>query len=191
MRDKIEKLLIEISLKIARQGKGCLFVIKEKNLDYENLLEQDVKPFNIFENQRRLEALALIDGACIIDQKGNLIAYGVSISNTKVFLGYGTRHSASYTASLNGNTAIMSSEEDKKVRIFKKGKLIMQLDPLEKRVNNKVSEAVNILESMGFGVTATYGLTALVPNLSPGLQIFPGIILFGSAYALIKFLAKK
>ena len=72
---KIEEVLIDIAIKLAKQNKGCLFVIKLDGLKYETLIPQDVKPFNIIDNQRRLEALALLDGACIIDKNGKLIAY--------------------------------------------------------------------------------------------------------------------
>ena len=103
----IEKTLMDIAIKIAKQEKGCLFVIKKNSLSYEPLLHQDVKPFPILENQRRLETLALLDGACIIDEKGYLIAYAVQIKKTKTFIGFGTRHAAGYTASLNGNISIL------------------------------------------------------------------------------------
>jgi len=106
-KKEIQKLLIDIAVKIAKQGKGCLFVIKENGVKYDLLFEKDIKGFDIFKNERRLEVLALIDGACIIDKKGNLIAYGANIKNVKSFKGFGTRHSAAYTAS-EGNTAILA-----------------------------------------------------------------------------------
>jgi hypothetical protein len=189
MKDQIEKSLIDISLKIAKQGKGCLFVILETKLDYENLIEQDVKSFNIFENQRRLEALALLDGACIIDLKGNLIAYSAHIKNTKTFKGYGTRHAAAHTSSLAGNLTILASEEDKKVKIWKAGQMVMQLGPLEKDIQKKIVEAVTILESVGAGSLAVLGTSILMPTL--GITIIPGIIIFGSLHFITKMLWSK
>src|SRR3989344_5736425 len=100
-----------------------------------DLMEKEITA-NMLENQRRLEALALLDGACIVDKNGSLIAYSAKIINTKVFKGFGTRHSAAYTASLNKNVAILASEEDRKIRIFKNGKLIMQIDPMEKNIEH-------------------------------------------------------
>jgi len=185
MKDEVEKKLIEICLKVARQKKGCLFVIKEGELNYEHLIKKDFEEFSIFEHQRRTELLAVVsDGAMIVDLNGNVIDYAVKISNTKVFPGFGTRHSAAYSASLTGNTSVLASEEDAKVRIFKEGKLIMQIDSAEKNVEQKTSEAVNILESLGGGTLGTLATTALVPSM--GLQIIPGIIVFGSIYYLIK-----
>jgi hypothetical protein len=190
MRDKIETALTETALKILREyKKGCLFIIKEGTLDYELQMVNDFKKFNIFNGGRRLEPLALQSGACIIDLEGNLIAYGAKILNTKVYPNYGTRHGAAYTASLSNNTSILASDDDLKVRIFKGGKMAMQIDPLERNVN--VIEAVNVLESIGVGTVGTLGVTTLIPNLLPGLQIIPGVIIFGSTYLLAKLLMKK
>ncbi len=186
---KVEQVLLEISIKIAKQEKGCLFVIKQNGLEYETLIAQDIKPFNIIDNQRRLEALALLDGACVIDKKGYLIAYSAQISNTKTFKGFGTRHSAAFTASLNKNIAILASEEDKKIRIFKNGKLLMQIDPMEKNIEQRTKEAVNVLESIGVGSIATIGASVIAPTL--GITLIPGIVIFGSTYYLIKMLQKK
>jgi len=185
----VEKLLIDIAIKIAKQEKGCLFVIQRDGLTYETLLPQDVKPFNILENQRRVEALALLDGACVVNPKGFLVAYAVHIKNTKTFQGFGTRHSAAYTASLHNNTSILTSEEDKKIRVFKNGKLVMQLDPFAKNIEHHTKEAVNILESIGAGSIATIGTSILAPTL--GITLVPGIIIFGSTYFLAKLLRKK
>ena len=186
---KVEQVLLEISIKIAKQEKGCLFVIKQNGLEYETLIAQDIKPFNIIDNQRRLEALALLDGACVIDKKGYLIAYSAQISNTKTFKGFGTRHSAAFTASLNKNIAILASEEDKKIRVFKNGKLLMQIDPMEKNIEQRTKEAVNVLESIGVGSIATIGASVIAPTL--GITLIPGIVIFGSTYYLIKMLQKK
>lgn len=187
---EVEETLIQISLKLAKEGKGCLFVIEEKSIKYEILINQDITPFNIVDdkNRRRLELLASHDGACIINPNGNLIAYGVNISNVKVFNGFGTRHSAAYTASLFGNTAIIASEEDKKVRIFKKGRLIMQIDSLERGIERKSSEISNILESLGVGALGVIGTSSLG---FVGIALMPGVIVFGGAYYLLKKLIYK
>ncbi|MBI2629989.1 DNA integrity scanning protein DisA nucleotide-binding domain protein [Candidatus Pacearchaeota archaeon] len=201
-REKIEKLLIDIAIKITKDGKGCLFVIKEKEFEYETMIEQDIKQFNVIDYPRRLEALSIIDGACVIDINGNLIAYSAKIKNTKPFTGYGTRHAAAYTSSLNGNTSIMSSEEDRKVKIFKSGVLIMQIDPFEKNIEYKTKEAVNILESIGIGSVASitastlapvsyltaFGISAAAPA---GLVLIPGIVVFATTHYILKSLLKK
>ena len=183
----VEEVLTKIALKIAKQGKGCIFIIMNTNFDYAPLLEQDVKPFKIVDNQRRLEALALMDGACII-KEGELIAYSANVLNVKNYPGYGTRHSASYTASQNGNVVILASEEDSKVRIFKDGKLIMQLDPFEKGIEHKTSEVVSVLESIGAGTLSAIGVGILVPTI--GITIIPGIIVFSTSHYVFKLVGQ-
>jgi len=188
MAKKVEKALIDTALKIAKQGKGCLLVEQEGKLDYDLLFEQDIKPFKVLQNLRRLEIVALVDGAVIVDQKGNLVAYAAKIKSNKTFKGFGTRHSAAFSASVN-NTVIMASEEDHKVKVFKKGKMLMQIDPFQKDIQYRTNDVITILESVGAGSLATIGASVLVPTL--GIALIPGIVVFGSAHYLMKLLVKK
>jgi hypothetical protein len=186
--ENIEETLTKIAIKIAKQSKGCIFVIMKNKFDYAPMIEQDIKPFSVYENQRRTEALALLDGACIISPEGDLIAYSANILYVKTFVGYGTRHGAAYTASHNGNTVIMASEEDSKVRIFKDGKLIMQVDPFEKGIEARTKEVVSILESIGAGTLSAIGVGVLVPTI--GITLIPGIIVFSTSHYVFKFVAQ-
>ncbi len=182
----VEKKLIEIALRIAKKGEGCLFILGMP--EYETLVEQRVTGINIFDNVKLVESLAQIDGACIITEKGILIAYGALIKNTKVFANYGTRHAAAYTASQKG-IAILASEEERKVKIFKHGKLVIQLDALEKGIENRTAEAVGILEAVGFGTLGAIGTTLLVPTV--GISLLPGILVFGGSYYALRSLIKR
>ena len=191
MIDKIEQGLIDSAIRVIKSGEGCLFIIKLKEVDCDPLVRNDLaEPFSIFEDfyQKRLDILAKIDGACIINEKGELIAYGMKINKTKTFNGYGTRHSAAYSTSLKGNISILGSQESKKVRIFKSGKLIMQIDALEKGVEKNTGRAVGILESVGVGALSTIGAGLIFPV---GIALIPGIVLFGSSHYLISSLMKK
>jgi len=88
-----------------------------------------------------------------------------------------------------GNLVVVISEEDRKLRILKDGKMIMQIDALQKNAEKSISKVVNILESIGAGTIGTIGTSLLVPAL--GIALLPGIIVFGSAHYLIKLLLKK
>ncbi len=190
MEDKLkilEEELIRIGIKIAKRGEGALFVIGE--VEYDSLVEQNVPPFKIIDNPKLLESLALMDGAIIIDKDGFMKAYGVMVKSTKTFKNFGTRHSAAISASTGDNIAILVSEEDKKIRILKDEKMIMQIDALEKNVEQSVQSAVTLLESVGAGAVGTIGAGILVPTL--GLAMLPGIVIFGSAYYLGKLLTNK
>ena len=59
----------------------------------------------------------------------------------------------------------------------------------KKMLEKNVSNAVNFLESIGAGTIGTIGTSLLVPTL--GLAFLPGVVIFGSAYYLIKILSRK
>lgn len=184
---RLEESLIQVGLRIAKRGEGALFVIGE--VDYKPLVAQTVPSFHVIDNPKLLESLALMDGAVVIDKEGYLRAYGVLVKVQRTFRNFGTRHSAALSASLKGNLVVLVSEEDKKVRIFRSGKIVMQLDALQKGVEKSVSGAVDFLESVGAGTIGTVGAGLLVPSL--GLALLPGIVVFGSAYYLGKLLVNR
>ncbi len=189
MKDKkIEELIMQVGLKIARRGEGALFVIG--SCEYKPLVPQKVPPFDVMKNPKLLESLALMDGAIIIDHEGIMRAYGVMIKSKKTIKNFGTRHSAGISASQKkGNTVFIVSEEDKKIRILKEGKMIMQIDALQRDVEKSVTHAASILESIGAGAIGAIGTGILVPSL--GIALLPGVILFGSAYYLTRYLVGK
>lgn len=185
---KIEETILQVSLRIARRGEGALFVVGN-SIQYDPLVEQNVQPFPINNNPKLLESLALMDGAIIIDAKGFLKAYGVRIKTTKTLKNFGTRHSAAVTAAKGRNIVYLISEEDRKIRVFKGGKIVMQIDPFEKNVEKNVSKISEWLESLGAGTLGSVGTAILVPTL--GLTFIPGVIIFGSAYYISKMLASS
>ena len=186
-KKKLEELLLQVGLRIARRGEGALFIIG--SVEYRPLIDQTVPPFNVMNNPKLLESLALMDGAVIIDEHGFMKAYGVMVKSKKTFKNFGTRHSAAMSASTGNNIVIIISEEDRKVRILRNGKMVMQMDALQKNVEDSVHDAVNILESVGAGTVGAIGTSLLVPTL--GIAFLPGVIMFGSAYYLAKILGKK
>ncbi len=183
----LEEVLIQVGLRIAKRGEGALFVVGE--VPYKTLVKQTVPPFNIIENPKLLESLALIDGAVIIDKKGFLKAYGVMIKSKKVFKNYGTRHSAALSAAVGDNLVVIVSEEDRKVKILKNGKLVMQLDALQKNVEKSVPGVVGFLEAIGAGTVGAVGTGLLAPAL--GIALLPGVLVFGSAYYLVRLLHRR
>jgi len=184
---ELKETLIQVGLRIAKRGEGALFVVGEIN--HKTLVDQIVPAFKVIENPKLLESLALIDGAVIINKKGMLKSYGAMIKSTKTFKNFGTRHSAALTASKKDNLVIIVSEEDKKLRIFQDGKMVMQIDALQKNVEKSIPGAIKVLESIGVGTIGTIGTSLLVPSL--GIALLPGIIVFGSVYYLGKLLTRK
>ncbi len=184
---QLEELLINVGLKIAKRGEGALFVIG--NVKYFPLVNQDVPSFNVLENPKLLESLALMDGAVIIDSEGFMKAYGVKLHSKETIKNFGTRHSAGISAATGNNIVVLVSEEDRKIKILKEGKMIMQIDALQRNVENSVPEAVRLLESIGAGTIGAIGTGLLVPSL--GIFLLPGIVVFGSAYYIGGVISKR
>ena len=182
---QLEEILINVGLKIAKRNEGAIFAVGG-NVKYKPLVAQQVKSFNVRKNPKLLESLAIMDGAVILDSNGNMKAYGVMIKSTRTIKNFGTRHSAAISASKTADLIVMVSEEDKKVKILKEGKMIMQIDALQKNVEKSVSQAVNVLESVGAGTIGAIGTSILAPTL--GIALLPGIVVFGSGYYLTKVL---
>ena len=185
---KIEETLLQVALRIAKRGEGALFIVGN-NIKYEPLVDQSVPPFHISKNPKLLESLALMDGAVMIDKKGFLKAYGIMIKTKKTFKNYGTRHSAGISAAIKGNVVYVVSEEDRKVKIIKDGKIVMQIDPFEKNVEKNVPVISEWLESVGAGTLGSIGAGVFAPAL--GLTFLPGVIVFGSAYYISKMITNS
>jgi len=179
--------IINIGLRICKRNDGALIVVGEA--DYTPLIKQEVPSFNIMENPKLLESLALMDGAIILDKKGFLKAYGVKLKSNFTWKNFGTRTSAGYSASMKeGNTVYVISQEDSKIRIFKSGKLIMEIDGRQKDIEKKIPEISKIMEAVGWGAFGTLGAGLLAPAF--GLVITSGITIFivstGISYTIKK-----
>ena len=93
------------------------------------------------------------------------------------------------TASKKGNIAILVSEEERKVKIFKDGKYMMQIDSFQKDVEKQIPMMTKVLESTGAGLIGTIGTAVLAPTL--GIALIPGIVVFGGSYFAIKSFLEK
>lgn len=183
-KKEIEECIMNVAIKVANRKEGALFIVG--NVESSPLIDQKIKKFNILDNPKLLESLALMDGAVIINHNGTLKTYGALVKTVSVFKNFGTRHSAAATASRNKNNfVLLVSEEDRKIRIFKAGKIIMQIDPEHKDVKKSISYVSNLLESIGVGTVGTVGVGILAPTL--GVALLPGVVVFGA----IHFFGKK
>ena len=187
---KIEEKILKIAIEIVREGDGALFVIGN-SLKYKRLMKQKFQPFSIFEKgaEKTLKGLAVVDGAIIISKEGIVKDYGVMIKSTRAFFGFGTRHSAAYSASKPDNISILCSEEERKVKIFRNGKYIMQLDALQKDIQNNTNKIAGMLETIGAGFLGTVGVVTLAPAL--GITLIPGVVIFGGSYYVIRKIISK
>lgn len=183
---EIEQQIIDICLKIAKRNEGAIFILGNDLKDYKFLVKQSVKKFNIIKNPKLAESLALMDGAIWFNIKGDLEGYGISMTRIDPILNKGTRHAAASYASKFKNTVFLVSQEDKKVRIFKHGSMVIQIDALEKGIETKSKEITHVLESVGVGAIAAIGLGIVAPTL--GIALIPGVIVFGTSHYLFRYL---
>ena len=187
---EIEKAILDLSIKICKRGEGGMFILGEDLNDFSFLVNQDFNRFNILDNPKTAESLALQDGAVWIKNNGELIGYGIMMTKPIPVLNKGTRHASAVSASSqNGNKVFLISQEDKKIKIFKQGEIIMQLDVLEEGVEKNTGNAINILESVGAGAGATILAGMVFPAVA--IAVIPGIFLFGSSHFIIKTLVNK
>lgn len=192
MKEKLEKALIEVAIDIARKNEGALFVISN-NVVYDLLLKQKFTPFKVLEEgaNKLLLSIGTIDGAVVINTKGLVLDYGCMIKRkgNGILQGKGTRHQAAISASLyKDSTAILVSEEEHNVKIFKNGQMIMKIDALNQNIKEEINEVRDLLESAGFGAFTTIAGTSIAAmGLGTfGVALVPGVVLFGLPYYLIK-----
>lgn len=187
--DNMEKketieLVLSLANKFALEKKGSLFVLSDIDLtkNYE-LLYPDLfsgRNLNIRNSAVRLimEKLADLDGAFILNYKGEILTYGAKIKKTKVFLGHGTRHSAALGISkLDDVMAILSSEEDGNVRIFKNGLLNAEINPITGKNKKFYEKLADLFTKPEIQVATSGGVASLLIGINP---LFAGAIFTGS-----------
>jgi len=175
----VVKIIIDLTLQFGQEKKGSFFIITSRNLKpyyrwlYTNILEET--KVNI-KNKRTLpliQKLAELDGAVIIDDKGYLVAYGAEIKVTKPFRGHGTRHSAALGIStIPGTLAIVSSEEDGAVRIFRNGILLVEINPYTKTPPTLSEKIAKMVTSSSIPLIGGGSIAALALGVNPLLAAF-------------------
>jgi len=182
-KKKVYEAAIDTAILIAKKDEGGLIIIGETKFydcHFPNFFER--KKFNILDTGmvEVLSKLGIVDGAIVLDADGRIRAYGARILKQETAKGFGTRHSAAKGISKENCLAILASEQDKVVRIFKKGNKVMEINPHTKTVEKNVSKIVKLLTK-----SETAGLiagAAAVPIIG-----IPGVIIFGGSY----FVSKK
>jgi 3-deoxy-D-manno-octulosonate 8-phosphate phosphatase KdsC-like HAD superfamily phosphatase len=114
----------------------------------------------------------------------------LKVKKLEALKNFGTRHNSGINASMKeGNKVFVVSEEEQKIRIYQKGKLILEIDGRQKGIENKVSEISQIMESIGWGTGIAFGAGVLAPAI--GIVAISGVTVFvvttGVTYLLKKF----
>ncbi|MDX2021781.1 MAG: diadenylate cyclase [Deltaproteobacteria bacterium] len=127
---------------------GALFVIGDSNSAMENSRQMSLNPFRGYSEdernllnpdvQRSLRAFAVLDGAFVIREDGVVLAAGRYLNfdeqNVQVPLGLGARHMAAAGISTQTEAiAVAVSQTSGVVRVFKKGRAVLELAPRTRR----------------------------------------------------------
>lgn len=186
--EKVYEIVLPVAKQIARSKEGALFIIgpqnKFKNI-YDPLFPQVLAKCNIKQAGmgKVLEKLGTLDGAVIISDKGDLIAYGVKLKKSIPVPGYGTKHAAAagVTTFVPGSTAVLVSEEINWIKVFKEGKIVLEMDSEEspKSLDNK------IISFLSEGDTALLTAAGISAAILGGAAVAP-IMIAGGTYLAIK-----
>ena len=95
-----------------------------------------------------------------------------------MFLGHGTRHSAALGISkLDDVMAILSSEEDGNVRVFKNGLLNAEINPVTGKNKKFFEKLADMFTKPEIQVATSGGVASLLIGINP---LFAGVIFTGS-----------
>jgi len=193
-KEKVYELALTIAKNIAKLKKGTLIVIGPKNKfrgAYERLYPQLISNYNIKEKGIKivLEKLATLDGAILLSDSGEILAYGAKIKKSKPVLGHGTKHAAAsgITNYIKNSTAILVSEEINWIRVFQNGKIIMEMDPQTMESSTTLNHKIaSFLSDKNTALLTATGISAAVLGLAPTLIIGGTYLTVKTATGIIK-----
>ena len=185
-KQEVYNQILDFSKTISNKKEGALFVIAKDNKFkglYEKLYPQIIDHANIFEKGAKelILKLAELDGAFLIDNKGNIIAFGTRITKSKVLPGYGTKHAAAVgiTEYIKDSTAILVSEESGWIKVFKTGKLIIEIDPTKNTPPSIMHKIISFITDNDTALLATAGASAAIMGVIP-------VVVVSGTYLAIK-----
>ena len=181
---KVISQVTQLVNEMANKKKGSFFIITKSDISnkYERLYPDlfSKRKISIFrkETQTLLLALLELDGAIVVDNSGIIIDYGVKVKKTKILLGHGTRHSAARGISSVPNVmSIISSEEDGKVRIFRNGEMVAEINPKSGKSKMFFERIGELFSKPELQVATAGGVASILLKISPWIA---GIVFTGS-----------
>ncbi len=175
-----DKLLL-ISKVLARSKDGALFIIGPRDKfkgAYDPLFPQILTQHTLDEEgiEKVIEKLATLDGAVLISDNGEIIAYGAKIKESRAVPGYGTKHAAAagITLKIKDSTAILVSEEVNWIKVFQDGAIVLEMDAeanpksLNEKIVSFLSEHDTALLTAGGLSAAILGSAAVAPVMVVG-----------------------
>jgi hypothetical protein len=177
---------LDTAKEISKKKLGALFVVSPKNQFkglYEPLYPQAISSSKIFDKgaNELIIKLAELDGAFLIGDDGEIIAFGARIKKSKALPGYGTKHAAArgMTKHISNSTAILISEENNWIKVFKKGQIILELDSNENTPEPITKKIVSLITDNDTALIATAGISAALTGFIP-------VVVVSGTYLVIK-----
>jgi len=173
---------------------GSLFVIelndRKKNQYYTKVFEtinsETGRPLSVKNDSDMhvLAHLAKLDGAMIIDSKGEMKEFGATLKNENTFFGHGKRHAfALGTSKLDGIVCVLSSEEDKHVRLFSNGVCIMDIDSKTRLPASTRQKVLDVLDTPLSKILIASGIATSILTLNP----IPAIITITGTSVIVHY----
>ena len=184
-KEEVYNFLLSLAKEISKRKSGALFVIAPNNSFkniFEQLYPQVLSNSDIFEKGAKelIIKLAELDGAFLIYDDGTLHSFGARILKSKALPGYGTKHAAAIgvTTNIKNCTAILISEENQWIKIFKDGKILVEMDS-SKTPPSVMNKVVTFVTDNDTALLATAGASAAIMGLIP-------VVIVSGTYLAIK-----
>ncbi len=191
-KEKVYGLILDLSKRVAKQRIGALLVVAPKNSlknKYKALYPQILDKHHITEKgiATVLDKISHLDGAILFSDKGEVLAYGAMIKDIKTIPGFGTRHAAAagITKSVKNSTAFLISEKDDWVKVFQKGRIVMEIDSSDKP-RNLQNKIVSFLTDNDTALVTTAGVSAAILGFAPVLIVSGTYLAVKTAGGLIR-----
>jgi hypothetical protein len=191
-KKKVYYDVLEIAKELAKNKEGTLFVIAPKNRfrnTYRLLYPQITAKHYINEKGMKpvLKKLANLDGAILIGDTGEIVAYGAMIKRTRTIPGFGTKHAAAagITRHIEDSTAILVTEGLDWIKVFQKGKIVVEMDSGDKPPS-LVKQVVSFLTDQDTALITTAGASAAILGFAPVMIISGTYLVIKTATGIIK-----
>lgn len=187
VKSEVVHVLLNISKHLAQDKRGALFVISD-----EERIRNHYRPHypqlkfagNLLSKgmDSVVEKLAMLDGAMIFTPDGEMIAYGSRILKSETLLGFGTKHAAAkgITSGEDASTAILVSEETGWIKVFQKGKIVLETDAVEIEPST-LDKVSRFLTNQDMALLAGAGI-----SVAAGIVTAPAVLIVGGAYLVVK-----
>lgn len=192
----VQKDVIKACMDLAIQNveHGCIFVIdlnSSKRTKYYTKVFQSLRgehgkllSVRKEEDKHIIKHLATIDGATIIDRNGEMREFGVTLRNPSTFRGHGKRHAfALGTSKLPNMVCVLASEEDRRVRLFRDGVCVADLDSTTYVPASMRHKLVDVLDTPLSKVLIASGIATSILTLNP----IPAIVTITGSSVIVSY----